>query len=339
MKKIFYGILYCAIILTSSCKKAETTPTATSGTGKSHKDLKGLSVVNGVIIFSDLSTYQATVQTLDANQQSATAAFNATLPANATSDQVQAAATKQGYNENQPFLDFENSLSFHSMRMDFETAVLAWAANGLDDADPANPFTYYTSGNYAFLSTLNPSGAVGIGTELWKVMRNGVVYEITDGDFNTLGNITDANMDKAYTASNVVIHNPDMLGQHVKYLGGSCQHNKVTSNNFGPGAPHLQVFIEVHDYAFVNFKRTQDINWNKKGGSWYRDWALIDPKFGEDGDCDHFFNDCGGFVWVTYKTCTSYYRGTGQSGNLRATPVVVGGAWGSSQSAFTLVLQ
>jgi hypothetical protein len=172
-------------------------------------------------------------------------------------------------------------------------------------------------------------------------MRNGVVYEITDGSFTTLSSITDANMDKAYTAPNVVVHNPELIRtRNYKNLGGSCVHNAVTTGNFPPsnGDPHLQVFIEVHDYWFYNFKRTQDINWfQPKGAGWKRDRALIDLKFGADRSCDNFFNDCGGPVCVTYKTCTSSYRGTGQRGNLRATPVVSGGQW-SAQSAFTLVL-
>ena len=346
MKKVSYCIICITLVLlaVASCKKADQAakPTSTS-THKPYKE-DGISVVNGVMIFPDQKTLQNTVQNLDAQQQSALIAFDGTLPPNlidSTSDSIiKLMAKEQGFDENQTFINFESTYGFHSMRMDFEAAVITWAANGLNDADPNNPFVYYSNANYPFLSVVNPAGAVGVGSELYKIMRNGVVYEITDGSFTTLNNITDANMDVQYKASDVVIHNPQLLGTRngygsTKKLVG-CTGGTANYVNYGPGSPHLQDIISIHDYYIFSVIDAEGINWVHHWNGWQRDWAQIRSGYSDDkGDpCNSNqlpSQDCG-YLWTNYHSCHGYYGSGLQVMLLHTNTYIYGGAWGHNSS-------
>jgi hypothetical protein len=178
-------------------------------------------------------------------------------------------------------MDFESSLTFHSLRIDFDAMLTTWGTNGLNDADPNNPFIYYNAHSYPLLTVLNSAGAVGIGSELYKIMRNGVVYEITDGSVTTLNNITDAYMDKQYVASNVVIHNPALIGTRttnsLKKLSSGCykDYNRMSYANYAfypAGGQHIQDAIECHQYNIYSEFETWAINWKNTGGSNYSRW-------------------------------------------------------------------
>jgi hypothetical protein len=334
-----------AAFIVTSCKKADDAM-AKSANLKS-LTASGITLKNGVLIFPDQVTLQSTIEGLDAQQQKAIAAFSASLPADVTPDKAKEIATAQGYDENQTFINFEKQNGFHSMRVDFEAAVNTWAANGLNNADPNNPFTYYASSLYPLLTILNSSGTVGVGKELYKIMRNGVVYEIIDGSFQTLEGITDANMDAQFKAANVVIHNPELLGQRNTRTNSNLRSNVCTSwayamNNFNPynngGTPHLDDQIMVRNFWIVSYVQAQAINWDQGGGNWTRQPCNIRSGFEEkECNCPTLVNtslnqDCG-YLYTSTHSCTQYWwfhTISVQGGNLHTNTYIWGGNWTST---------
>jgi hypothetical protein len=271
------------VLFVASCKKTENTksPTTTANNKTYKSDPTGVSNVSGILVFTSMSTFQSNINNLISEQQAAVATFSAQFDSIASDSLVNAVAVSSGYNENQTYIDFENSLSFHSLRIDFDAMLTTWGTNGLNDADPNNPFIYYNAHSYALLTVLNSAGAVGIGTELYKIMRNGVVYEITDGSVTTLNKITDANMDKQYVASNVVTHNSSLIGTRttnsLKKLSAGCykDYNGESYINYAfypAGGQHIQDAIETHQYYIYSEFETWAINWKNTSGSNYSRW-------------------------------------------------------------------
>ena len=343
-----------SLLVMSSCKKTENSPSNSAQNKSNNSKIEGVTNSGGILIFSDSSILQSTINGLISAKQSAEATFSAQFDSSATDSLVKARALAQGYDENQTYLNFESSLSFHSMRIDFDNMLTAWGTNGLTDDDPNNPFIYYSVNTAPILTVLNSAGAVGIGTKLYKIMRNGVVYEITDGSVTTLNNITDTYMDKQYTASNVVIHNTELLGQRNSNkkggTGKDCVNDRLSYQNYAnvTGNGHCQDIISVRNYTVFKYAQVQGIEWTYSHGSWNQDWARISVGNIEDPTgCNESVGAAGsfstGYIWCTRHThwLSPHVLGppvTVQLNNFRTNTDITNSSGGSHQH-FTTYLQ
>ncbi len=89
-----------------------------------------------------------------------------------------------GFDEVAPLRDFETNNGFHSMRQELETKETAWLALGTFDptTDPNN-----TDLDDDILNTLlSREGDIKIGGIIYHYLDDGTIYEISDGDCNTL---------------------------------------------------------------------------------------------------------------------------------------------------------
>jgi hypothetical protein len=104
---------------------------------------------------------------------------------------------------------FENEFGYTSLR----SLLVRLENNFLDNENPDwdnNPDDHYVTGT-AERTLLNARGEIMVGGILYKFMPNGIIYEVTDGDFGTLWQIGPGHAETIFEAPNVVVHNYEPL--------------------------------------------------------------------------------------------------------------------------------
>lgn len=131
----------------------------------------------------------------------------------AVAEQLEREEAARGINGDFVYENFERELrrsgAFKSLRSD----LFALEEEFLNDTDPDwdnNPGDHYVDGT-AEQTLLNAEGEIMVAGILYKFMPNGLIYEITDGDFHTLSEIGPEHAGMLFEAPNVVAHNTDVL--------------------------------------------------------------------------------------------------------------------------------
>lgn len=245
---------------------------------------------NGILEFASVEDLRTTIAALYNNQEYNIENYQKNF-SGMTVDQFIEQAKADGWDENNTFVEFESQLNFTSQRPDYENKMEAWGENGLNPAN--DPDQDYFSTAYPVLSILNPNSAVGVAGKLYKFMKNGVIYEITDGNRTTLNQITDINQKEAFVASNVVTLNPELLG--TGKTAATCYTKASTFMNYGHiDNEHVQDKIQLVNAGFLfSFCEAKMINWRRKNnGSYTRQSRRMDA----------------GIYNKTYEVCSPSYQ-------------------------------
>lgn len=196
MKKSIFIISLFALILTG-CSKEKNIEQISNNARTDFGNVKVITYNNGLktgitmLEFPSINAYENALNSL--NQQ--LNAYDSTFYAhysNLSDEAYDAKQTEVGYNEQQPLIDAEMSMSFvNSMRQSYVAIDNAWMSN--TDLDMAT----YPKKEYPFslaeMTLLNSSGEVKIGDALLKLTKNGYLW-ITDGNFSTLSNYNNGDM-------------------------------------------------------------------------------------------------------------------------------------------------
>lgn len=192
------------------------------------------SQVNGLLAFDDIETFLNTIEDLEKEAEDYDNDFLSKWD-HLNDDALEAKEIELSHNPNQPMADFESDFSgFVSLRKAIENQLedLIKFQTLNDSNDPDNHYVMED----AVRTVLNADAQVMIGHSLYQMTRFGYV-EITDGDFNTLALIANADATQYTNLPNLVIHGG--------YYGSNSGNN--TQNN----APSCRT-----DYDETNYKTT-----------------------------------------------------------------------------------
>ncbi len=257
----------------SSCKKEVNEIATVNGTkSPTSKDLipcNGIEKENGILYFATPDDLRTTLSALANNHELAIEDYQSNLSESLDPEEFDVKANNDGWDVNQTFIDFENEYNFSSLRPIYEAKITQWGLDGLIPEDQNNPDFCLPTDNLPLLTILNQDAVFGCDGKLYKLMNNGVIYVITDGDLATIDLITPNYQDKEFKAQNIEIINPELIG--TTRVKATCYRhaNNYKNYNWRPGQEHVQDKIQLFNGGIFSFCEAKMINWKHKGGNSY----------------------------------------------------------------------
>lgn len=142
-----YTILAFCIFLLQSCEKENLEEINTSETlnyqTQSTTGIYAMNIDNGVssscsnniLVFPDWETFQQTAQQLDNAWEQGIENINSQMPSELTDEEIKNYFDQYGFNEDQPYIDFETLYNFCSLRADLAQKEEAWLSVRTDEED------------------------------------------------------------------------------------------------------------------------------------------------------------------------------------------------------------
>ncbi len=196
MKKSIFIISLFAILM-AGCSKEKNIEPLSNVAQTDFSNIKVIAYSNSLktgitmLEFPSINAFDKALSILNQQKKTYDSAFFAQY-GNLSEEAYDAKQTEVGYNEQQPLIDAESSISFvNSMRQAYITIESTWLSK--EDLDMGT----YPKKDYPFslaeMTLLNSSGEVKIGTALLKLTKNGYLW-ITDGSFTTLSSYNNGDM-------------------------------------------------------------------------------------------------------------------------------------------------
>lgn len=205
---------------------------------------------------------------------------------------------------------FENQQSFKSLRTQLQEKDLQRLQNTELNSEE-NPLFYPLSERCQNIANIN--GEYMIGTTIYRIEEDGVVYEILNSDFNALDEIRKGNSCLKSNNPNVIVHNYEIRND-LKAIETSCVAYRRKTGNF----PNLPSGYKI-DCAI-------DLDWDGWGSAakakasayrshkilgktiWTQWWTYMDVTItvlDYDIDCNYqgsyWWRDSGNGYWITAR--------------------------------------
>lgn len=178
---------------------------------------------------------------------------------------------------------FEDELRFKSLRD--KLALLEEAFLDQENPDWDNdPSDHFISGT-AEQTLFNARGEIMVGGKLYKMFPNGLLYEVTDGDFNTLWAITDQYENELFEADNVEAYNVGVLSGRM----GDCRSwvRQPNPREYAPGSKKYIGYGGHRSFIFSNRVFSTVKHYKKKGRKWKKRRAhLVTYAWGHHAKAD-----------------------------------------------------
>lgn len=220
MKKInFYIAFVLSILVFQSCETEEIGENSQSKTINDQAQPTGIyamSIENGVskkcnnniLVFPDLETFRQTAQQLNDEWEAAIDAVNTGIDPKMSDKDYKTYLEAVGFNENQPYIDFEEAYQFCSLRKDILEKEMVWLSQqgeGKWDAakDPDNHYIWDEE-----RPLLNPQSEVIIKDSI----GNDIIYKFFEGGWIEIRNDDYAELREFNL--NVLPSNPDNSKYH-----------------------------------------------------------------------------------------------------------------------------
>jgi len=286
MKKYFYLLCLTAVILASCSKERNADPIAES----IQTDLSGIKVISyneglksgtTMLQFTSIINYESTINILSQRMDVYDSLFNLQY-GSLSEDAYNAKMDEVGYNEQQPLIDFETSLSFsNSMRQAFVTAETSWLnQSNLDLATCPKKFYPFS---IVEMSLLNASGEVKIGNAILKLTKDGFLW-ITDGSFTTLSSFNNGDMSTLNLST--VVTNLNRANS-----SGSCDNwkSKEVANEYVTNSKKVIKHVHFHSYPWKGTSSSEITSYKKNNnGNWKKhaiDLGVANQSYFKDNDC------------------------------------------------------
>jgi len=196
MKKLnFYIAFALSILALQSCETeeiGENSQTETFNDQAQPTGIYAMSIENGIskkcnnniLVFPDLETFRQTAQQLDDEWEAAIDAVNTGIDPKMSDEDYQDYLDAIGFNENQPYIDFEEAYQFCSLRKDILEKEMVWLSQqgeGKWDAakDPDNHYIWDEE-----RPLLNPQSEVIIKDSI----GDDIIYKFFEGGYITITN-------------------------------------------------------------------------------------------------------------------------------------------------------
>ena len=280
MKKSIFIISLFALIMTG-CSKEKNIDPISNNAPTDFSNVKVITYNNGLktgitmFEFPSISVYERAISIL--NQQMKTYDSTFFVQYSKWSEEAyDAKQTEVGYNEQQPLIDAEMSLSFvNSMRQSYVAIENTWMSN--TDLEMATyPKKEYPF-SFAEMTLLNSSGEVKIGNALLKLTKNGYLW-ITDGSFTTLS---------SYNNGDMSVLNLTTVQTNLNETSGNGCSSWVGEDNQHGYASNRKVIKNVHHHAYP-WKATESAEITSYKHHWYG-WAKYAISLGVA--CQSYYKD------------------------------------------------
>ena len=260
--------------------------------GEPEPYLPPIGVENGRFVFSSASDLQQAVEYLEYKYEQHSKAFVSQYPGK-TDDELDALEESTGFNDNQPYIDFENAYGMYSLRARVAYEEQQWLAN--TSADENAPYPDPDDSYYGFeeeRALLNYYGEVKIGSYINAFNADGSYYEYFDGG----------------GCSNCVVavrklKPGDPLPTGVKLVNaaiisgpGNCERYIRTDGRETNGSWRMKWKIKAHDGPFGNCGSLKAVTKSYKK-DWLGRWTMKGARIAAqawgqawDGSCASSFN-------------------------------------------------
>ncbi|NOZ46577.1 MAG: hypothetical protein GXO79_07315 [Chlorobi bacterium] len=313
MKKLFLGagIILAVITITFfSCNKEEQLAKQQNVNEQSLTSYElptilteGVSNKNGLLKFRDQKTFDKVIKTLEEENIRWNTLFEEKWKG-LSDEEFEDKEEKTNFKENLVYEEFENHFSHHSLRAKIYEQEEIWLSNEeLDfEHDPDNIAIIGDE----LRTVLNEDAEIMIGNSIYKIIGDWVIYEITDGNFETLYKLRD---DDKTIYKNVVIHNQETESK-------SCYANKHRTNYINYRTNRMaKIRVTITNSTFGHFAKAETTSYKKKKRRWVKYKTSVKARiFGHarDTDCKMCDDpkDCGfdpGTVSKTAKYVKAKY--------------------------------
>ena len=163
--------------------------------------LPSISVENGMLVFSSEADVEQAIEYLEYKYDQYTDAFVAQY-SYLTLDQLNDMEETTGFNDEQPYIDFENGLGINSLRAMLSTAEQHWYAQ-TDGEYGTDPDDLYMADD-ELSALVNSNGEIKIGSTYYVFLSDGTFYTYT-GDPQYLQ--TKENLDSNNIPENAIYYN------------------------------------------------------------------------------------------------------------------------------------
>ncbi len=137
--------------------------------------LPSISVESGMLVFNSPSDFSQTIEYLDFKYAEYTDAFVAQYPGK-TDDELADIADAVGFNDEQPFINFENQYGIYSLRSQITAAEDFWLATTAgDETAPPDPDDTYMDDSET-RTLVNANGQVKVGSTYYVFNSDGSYY-------------------------------------------------------------------------------------------------------------------------------------------------------------------
>ncbi len=197
------------------------------------------------------------------------------------------------YNDQQPLIDFENSLNFsNSMRQIYVIKEEDWLNNDSLDISE-DPSKIYVFENEE-MAMLNENGEVKIGVSLLKLTKDGFV-EFTDGDINKLIRFDNGDMTVLNEPNVITNLNDNSRSSDCKWWASEDNEDNYASKK------KVIMHEHFHAYPWKSTSSARITSYKKRGNRWKKYRISLGVAnmsyFFDNNDCD----DPAAQGWTDWK--------------------------------------
>lgn len=258
--------------------------------GPSEPTLPYIQNQDGILVFNSSSDVEQAIEYLEYKYDQYSDAFAAQYPG-LTADEFADIEEAVGFNDDQPYIDFENQHGIYSLRALISAQENYWLENTAGDSTAGtDPDDLYMD-DYELRTLVNADGYLKVGTLYYVFLSDGSYYTYDGGGG---GDCPDPQIDCPFElASLKSLKSGDPLPRGVKYFKSeptvtvyatvpSCSSNKKNKNfeQNGDKTWRFKWKLKVKDGPFAGPGRVKAVtkSYRKKNGRWRVRGANIGAK-------------------------------------------------------------
>jgi len=224
----------------------------------------GVTMNRGIIQFESLDAFRTTIETLEEQDEQYNDEWLA-AHAQLTDEELETLEEEIGFSDDQVFVDFENAFGHSSLRAMIAGQVDVWLDTEEPDWDnsPEDHFIL----DAVMRTIMTEDAELMIGNSIYLAVDNGITYEITDGDFNTLALLKAGQLDP-YTAANVVVYGDDTRGKAE--MGCKWWASKSNYVVYSGGSRRFKAISRWRGWPWAAKASAKTNSYKRKNGKWKR---------------------------------------------------------------------
>ena len=240
--------------------------------GEPEPYLPPIGVENGRFVFSSTYDLQRAVEYLEYKYEQHTKAFVSQYPGK-TDEELNAIEDSTGFNDNQPYIDFENAYGMYSLRARVVYEEQQWLAN--TSADENAPYPDPDDSYYGFeeeRALLNYYGEIKIGSYINVFNADGSYYEYYDDGGGGCPNCQVALKIRKLKPGDPLPTGVKLVNAAIISGPGNCERYIRTDGRETNGSWRMKWKIKAHDGPFGSCGELKAVTKSYK--KWLGRWSM-----------------------------------------------------------------
>ena len=183
-----------------------------------------------------------------------------------TKEEINDIVEEEGFNPNAVYESFESYNGFNSLRSKLKQQEDEWLEK--EDPDEENP-TFYPLSERC-LPIANTDGEYQIGMNIYRVEKDGDVYVLDEGDYETLANIRKGNLNERIIGSNL---------RKTRMAATECKAYKRITGTYESNGHKMEMILDLDWDGWGSAAKAKVLSYKKKkkliggGSKWGREWT------------------------------------------------------------------